>query len=140
RAREIGVRKVLGGSKPAITMQFFIETLLLTVAAVGLAVLMVKPVLSLCANLIPAGVHFRLDGATLLFLLLVTAVTTLLAGFYPAKVLANYQPTVVLKGAAAVPGGEKGTLRRALIVFQFTISLLFIIASIVIGSQLRYML
>lgn len=140
RAREIGVRKVLGGSRSGIAVQFFTETLLLTVAAVGLATLMVRPALSLFTDLIPGGVCFRLDGATLLFLLLVTAVTTLLAGFYPAKVLGNYQPTVTLKGITAVPGGGKGALRRGLIVFQFTISLLFIIASLVIGSQLRYAL
>lgn len=140
RAREIGVRKVLGSNRSGITVQFFTETLLLTLAAVGLAMLMVKPAFSLFADLIPAGVHFQADGATLLFLLLVTIATTLLAGFYPAKVLGNYQPTVILKGITAVPGGGKGMLRKGLIVFQFTISLLFIIASVVIGSQLRYAL
>jgi putative ABC transport system permease protein len=97
-------------------------------------------VFNLFADLIPGVVHFRLDGSALLFLMLVTAATTLLAGFYPARVLGNYQPTVTLMGINAVPGGGKGVLRKGLIVFQFTISLLFIIASIVIGSQLRYML
>ncbi|MFT3822903.1 MAG: ABC transporter permease [Chitinophagaceae bacterium] len=140
RAREIGVRKVLGGNRSGIAVQFFTETLLLTIAAVSVAVLMIRPVFSLFADLIPAGVHFQVDGATILFLLLVIAVTTLLAGFYPAKVLGNYEPTVTLKGITAVPGGGRGTLRKGLIVFQFTISLLFIIASVVIGSQLRYVL
>jgi putative ABC transport system permease protein len=140
RAREIGVRKVLGGSRFAIAVQFFTETLLLTVAAVILAALMVKPVLGLFADLVPGQVHFRIDSVTLLFMLLIIAVTTFLAGFYPARVLGNYQPTVTLKGITAVPGGAKGALRRGLIVFQFTISLLFIIASFVIGSQLRYVL
>jgi hypothetical protein len=140
RAREIGVRKVLGGSRSGIAVQFFTETGVLTLAAVALAALLVRPVFGLFADLIPAGVHFRVNGATLLFLFGVTAVTTLLAGVYPAKVLGNYEPTVTLKGITAVPGGGKGTLRRGLIVFQFTISLLFIIASLVIGSQLRYVL
>ena len=140
RAREIGVRKVLGGNRTNIAAQFFTETLLLTIAAVGLAVLMVRPAFNLFPDLIPAGVHFRVDGGTFLFLLLVTAATTFLAGFYPAKVLGNYQPTVTLKGIAAVPDGGKGELRRGLIVFQFTISLLFIIASFIMGSQLRYMM
>src|SRR5580692_5688453 len=140
RSREIGLRKVLGGSRSGIAVQFFTETLLLTIAAVGLAALMVRPVFSVFADLIPGGVRFGVDGATLLFLLLVIAVTTLLAGFYPAKVLGNYQPTVTLKGITAVPGGGKGALRKGLIVFQFAISLLFIIASFVIGSQLRYVL
>jgi len=140
RAREIGVRKVMGGSRAGIAVQFFTETLLVTVAAVALAALMVRPVFGLFADLIPSGVRFRLNGATLAFLFLVITATTLLAGFYPAKVLGSYQPTVTLKGITALPGGGKGTLRRGLIVFQFTISLLFIISSLVIGSQLRYAL
>ncbi|HXB05716.1 MAG TPA: ABC transporter permease [Puia sp.] len=141
RAREVGIRKVLGGGRRGIAVQFFTETLLLTVAAVILAVLLVGPVLSGFANFIPQGVHFRLmDAPTLFFLLSITAVTTLVAGFYPAKTLADYLPALTLKGTAAVEGGGKGTLRKSLIVFQFTISLLFIIASIVIGSQIRYML
>ena len=113
---------------------------MLTVGAVVVAALIVKPLMRVFADLIPAGAQFRLTVATLLFLLMVIVVTTLLAGFYPAKVLGNYQPTVTLKGITAVPGSAKGTLRRGLIVFQFTISLLFIIASVVIGAQLRYVL
>ncbi|CCH52421.1 protein of unknown function DUF214 [Fibrisoma limi BUZ 3] len=140
RAREIGVRKVLGGNQSGIAGQFFTESLVLTLAAVGLAVLMIRPVMNGFADLIPGGVHFRVDRATGLFLLLATAVTTLLAGFYPAKVLGSYQPILTLKGITAATGSGKGTLRRGLIIFQFTISLVFIIASLVIGSQLRYVL
>jgi putative ABC transport system permease protein len=140
RAREIGVRKVMGGSKSGIALQFFTETLVLTLAAVIIATAMVKPVLSLFADIIPVGVHFELNGAMFLFLLLVIVTTTVLAGFYPAKVLGNYQPTETLKGIISMPGSGKGALRRGLIVFQFTISLVFIIASVVIGSQLRYVL
>ncbi|HWB93712.1 MAG TPA: FtsX-like permease family protein, partial [Puia sp.] len=80
------------------------------------------------------------DGATLLFLLLIAVVTILATGFYPAKVRAGYLPALTLKGKTVAEGSGKGTLRKSLIVFQFTISLLFIIASIVIGSQLRYVL
>jgi putative ABC transport system permease protein len=141
RAREVGVRKVLGSGKRGIAVQFLVETLLLTLAAVVLAAMLVTPVLNMFGDFIPAGVHFRLtDGATLLFLFLVTVVTTLFAGFYPAKVLADYLPALTLKGTTAIQGGGKGILRKSLIVFQFIVSLLFIIASIVIGSQLRFVL
>ena len=141
RAREVGIRKVLGSDRRGIAVQFLTETLLLTAAAVVLAVLLIRPMLGLFTDFIPNGVHFRLtDGATLLFLFLVTAVTTVVAGFYPARVLANYLPALTLRGMTAVQGGGKGTLRKSLIVFQFTVSLLFIIGSIVIGSQLRYIL
>lgn len=140
RAREIGVRRVLGGNKSGIALQFFTETFLLTCAAVALAALLVSPAFRLFADMVPAGVHFRMDLSTCLFLLAVIMATTLLAGFYPARVLAHYEPASTLKGITAVPGGGKGMLRKGLIVFQFTISLLFIIASVVIGSQLRYAL
>ncbi|WP_276481678.1 ABC transporter permease [Paraflavitalea pollutisoli] len=140
RAREIGVRRVLGSNRSGIAWQFFTETFLLTIAAVLLAALLVTPAFRFFTDLIPAGVHFTMDIPTLLFLLAVTALTTLLAGFYPARVLAHYEPTATLKGITAVPGGGKGRLRKGLIVFQFTISLLFIIASVVVGAQLRYAL
>jgi len=141
RAKEVGIRKVLGGGRRSISVQFFMETSLLTAAAVALAVLMVRPVLGIFADYIPEGVHFELlDGATLLFLFLTAVVTTLATGFYPARVLAAYLPALTLKGKTVAEGSGKGTLRKSLIVFQFTISLLFIIASIVIGSQLRYAL
>jgi len=141
RAKEVGIRKVLGSGRRGITAQFFTETALLTVAAVVLAVLMVRPVLSIFADYIPEGVHFRLlDPATLIFLLLIAVVTILATGFYPARVLARYLPALTLKGKTTTEGSGKGSLRKSLIVFQFTISLLFIIASIVIGSQLRYAL
>jgi putative ABC transport system permease protein len=141
RAKEVGIRKVLGGGRRGITVQFFTETALLTVVAVVLAVQMVRPVLSIFANYIPEGVHFQLlDGSTLLFLFSITVVTTLATGFYPARVLAGYLPALTLKGKTVAEGSGKGMLRKSLIVFQFTISLLFIIASVVIGSQLRYAL
>jgi putative ABC transport system permease protein len=141
RAKEVGIRKVLGGGKRSISAQFFAETAMLTVAAVVLAVSMVRPVLSIFANYIPEGVHFQLlDGSTLLFLFSITVVTTLATGFYPARVLAGYLPALTLKGKTVAEGSGKGMLRKSLIVFQFTISLLFIIASVVIGSQLRYAL
>lgn len=141
RAKEVGIRKVLGSGRHGITAQFFTETTLLTGAAVVLAVLMVRPVLSIFADYIPEGVHFRLlDPATLIFLLLIAVVTILATGFYPARVLARYLPALTLKGKMTTEGSGKGGLRKSLIVFQFTISLLFIIASIVIGSQLRYAL
>jgi putative ABC transport system permease protein len=64
--------------------------------------------------------------------------TTLLAGLYPAKLLATYGPAASLKGVAERKGGEGWVVRKALIVFQFSISLIFIIGSIVIARQLRY--
>jgi putative ABC transport system permease protein len=139
RAKEVGVRKVLGGSHTSLILQFLTETLVLTFFAVMLAVLLVKPVLAAFRSFIPVGVKFQLfDLSTCIFLLLITVVTALLAGFYPAKVLSASLPALSLKGEGAQRGGEKWLLRKGLIVFQFTVSLVFIIGTIVISNQLKF--
>jgi putative ABC transport system permease protein len=141
RAKEIGVRKVLGSGRSSIVAQFLTETAIITVLAVAVAALLVRPVMAYFREYLPAGVHFRLrDPSNLLFLSGVTMITTLLAGFYPAKVLAGYLPVLSLKGGGAQGGKEKWLLRKSLIVFQFTISLVFIIVSLLMGNQIRYML
>ncbi len=140
RAREIGVRKVMGGSKKNIMIQFLTETFVLTSFAVILSVILVKPALYLFRDYIPAGINFQFfNSSTIIFLLIVTLLTSLLAGFYPAKVLASYLPVLSLKGAALQIGKEKLSLRKALIIFQFTISLIFIIGVIIIGKQISFM-
>ena len=140
RAKEIGVRKVLGSNKKNIMFQFLTETLVLTAFAVILSILLVNPALSLFSDYIPAGITFHLfNSSTLIFLFLVTLFTSLLAGFYPARVLSSYLPVLSLKGASLQKGTEKLGLRKALIIFQFTISLIFIIGAIVIGRQINFM-
>ena len=140
RAKEVGVRKVMGSRKGHIRLQFLVETLLVTLLAVMVAVMLVNPLLALFHEYVPADVHFEPGSVgTLMFLGAVVLLTTLLAGFYPAWVMARYAAVESLKGA--VSGGSQGSLnlRRALIVFQFTISLFFIIGAIVIGKQIAYM-
>ncbi len=140
RAKEIGVRKVMGSNKKNIMLQFLTETFGVTLFAVILSVLLVKPVLYSFSDYIPAGIAFHLfNVSTLIFLLIVTLLTSLLAGFYPARVLSSYLPVLSLKGAALQKGTQKLSLRKVLIVFQFTISLIFIIAAIVISRQINFM-
>ena len=101
--------------------------------------LLVKPVLGAFHSFIPNGVTFNfLQPGTILFLVFITLVTALLAGLYPAKILSSYTPVVTLKGAGEQRGGEKWLLRKGLIIFQFSVSLIFIIGSIVIANQLNY--
>lgn len=140
RMKEVGVRKVMGSSRGALVGQFLVETLLLTICAVALSMLMVWPALRLFGDSIPAGVRFRFwDGGNWLFLLGMTVFTTLIAGFYPARLMSSYLPVLSLKGSMDKSGTGGVGLRRALIIFQFSISLLFIIGSLVIGRQVRYM-
>jgi putative ABC transport system permease protein len=139
RAKETGIRKVLGSKRTGLVLQFLTETFVLTMVAVSISVLLVKPVLSLFSNYIPNGVTFTLNVGTIIFLISVLVITTLLAGFYPAIVLSAYLPVQSLKGVGEKANKEKWYLRKSLIVFQFSISLIFIIATLVIGRQIRFM-
>jgi putative ABC transport system permease protein len=141
RIREIGVRKVLGSSRVNLILHFLTETFIVSCFAVVMAVLMVRPVLSYFYDFIPTGVIFHLfSPGTLIFILIVTLVTSFLAGLYPAMVSSSHAPASSLKGDGGQRGGEKWLLRKGLIIFQFSISLIFIVGTFVIGRQVRNML
>ncbi|HLI92533.1 MAG TPA: FtsX-like permease family protein, partial [Puia sp.] len=140
RAKEVGVRKVMGSRVSHLRFQFLVETMLVVLLAVILAVSLVNPVLHLFQAYLPRGVRFELAySGTLAFLAGLILVTTLLAGAYPAWVMARYRPVESLKGEISGAGPGSLHLRRALIVFQFTVSLVFIIGAIVVGKQITYM-
>ncbi|HXD77476.1 MAG TPA: ABC transporter permease [Puia sp.] len=141
RAREIGVRKVLGGRRGALVIQFLSETLLLVIIAALLALAIANPILDVFGSLLPRGVHLTVfEWPAGLFLAVTVVVTSLLAGFIPARVLSSYRPVISLKGQGMQQLNGKSYLRKALIVFQFTISLVFIIGTLIIGRQIHYVL
>jgi putative ABC transport system permease protein len=141
RAKEIGVRKVLGSSKTNLILQFLTETSLLSFTAVLVGLLMTRPVLYWFGDYIPAGMPMQLFSFRVLgFSLLLAFITSLLAGFYPAVVLSSFLPVVNLKGTGTSRGGPGKTRRKVLIVFQFSIALLFIMTALLIGKQIRFML
>ncbi|TDX02347.1 ABC transporter permease [Dinghuibacter silviterrae] len=139
RAKEVSVRKVLGSSRTSLVVRYLIETGLMVGLALLLAVALVTPVLTVFRDFLPGGVRFHpSQPAVLAFLLCAGVGTTLLAGLYPARVISSYTPALHLRDAGVERGGEKWLLRKGLIVFQFTVSLVFIIGSIVIAHQLKY--
>ncbi|OJW77145.1 MULTISPECIES: permease prefix domain 2-containing transporter [unclassified Spirosoma] len=140
RAKETGIRKVMGSSRASLIAQFLSETTFLTLMAVLISLLLVHPILSAFQSLTPKGLTFTLFSAqTGFFLLAVIVVTSLLSGLYPSFVLSSYVPALTLKGQAGLSIGRKATLRKTLIVFQFTISLVFIIGTLIVERQLGYM-
>lgn len=140
RTKEIGIRKVLGSRRKDIAMQFLGETLLITLFAVVLSVVIVPAVISLLHEYLPPGLRFEVSWQTLTFLALITITTALLAGWYPARMISRLLPALSLKGQTSNALTPNRFLQRALIVFQFTISVGFILCTVIVARQLRYML
>ena len=139
RAKEIGIRKVLGSNRRSLVLQLLTETFVLTCLAVICSLLIVSPLLRIFRDFLPAGLEFKpLDPFVGIFLLSTIGATSLLAGLYPAMVLSSFNPirSLQTRGIAA----QKGTFRKGLIVFQFTTSVVFIIGTLVMGSQTHYLL
>jgi putative ABC transport system permease protein len=138
RALEVGVRKVLGAERQQLLRQFWGESLLLTAIAVitgiALALLLQKPFNQLANR----ELSLSFDGFTLLFLVLLLLLIGLLAGMYPAFVLARFKPIDVLKGKLKI-GSNIGLFRKALIVGQFVASIVMIIGTFSIGRQLNFL-
>jgi putative ABC transport system permease protein len=139
RAREVGVRKVLGSPRATLIAQFLSESLLVTLAATALALLLMSILLPWFNQL--ADKSLALDRHTLTWLLpsllLIIVIVGALAGAYPAFFLSSFRPIDVLKGK--LTSGFKGSaLRSTLVVFQFSISLFLIIGTLVIYRQLHY--
>jgi len=140
RTKEVGIRKVLGSRRKDLIFQFLGETFVLTILAVIGSLLITTPVINLLHDYMPPGFSFQPSLSFLLFLVGITIVTTLLAGWYPAKVISALLPVLSLKGQATRSLQPNRLLHRSLIVFQFTISLLFIIGTFIVARQLHYVL
>jgi len=139
RAREVGVRKVLGSSRPNLIMQFLAESVLVTLAASIISVLIAWALLPLFNQISGKGIMITVDTFVWLLpaMLIITIVVGGLAGSYPAFFLSAFQPVHVLKGKLVT--GLKGRgLRSLLVIFQFAISIFLIIGTLVIYNQLNY--
>lgn len=140
RAREVGVRKVLGSTRSLLFWQFMGETALIVLVATGLAIGLFQ-VGETLAHIHLHGVFqftFYFTPSTLGWLLLLILGVTVLSGLYPALVLAGFRPVVALAGRLTTRQAGGFTIRRALVVTQFTISQMLIIGLIVVASQLQY--
>jgi putative ABC transport system permease protein len=139
RAKEIGVRKVMGSSNHQLRLQFILETTGFILLAFVTAVLLLQ--LSLPAFNRLADTHLTLaplwNTKGLLYLLSGIAILSLLAGLYPAFVLAAFNPATVLKGTI-VPASGKSSLQRILVVLQFSVSMVMIAATLIVYRQLYF--
>ena len=140
RAKEVGVRKVLGSNKFRLQMQFIVETLLIVTSAVILAAGVTMFLLPYVNRLLELSLSFNIlkNPAIILFLVAVTIVVTALAGFYPSIVLSNFNPITALKSKLTVNTAKGLSLRRGLVVFQFIIAQALIIGTLIIVKQMDY--
>lgn len=140
RAKEIGVRKVLGSSKSQLRIQFLIETFLIVIISVILATIITILTLPYVNQLLELALSFNIlkNPRIILFLLTVTFVVTALAGFYPSIVLSRFNPVNALKSKLTVNTAKGISLRRGLVVFQFIIAQALIIGTLVIVKQMDY--
>lgn len=140
RAKEVGIRKVIGAAKSQLVRQFIGESILISLLAFSVSLLLCSLTLplfnQLAGKIISPGIFTAPLDIFCLFAL--SLGIGILAGFYPSLVLSSFKPVSVLKGSFS--SGTRGVLlRKGLVVFQFTISIILIVSTIVVYTQLSYM-
>jgi putative ABC transport system permease protein len=140
RAKEVAVRKTIGASFWQLFTQFLSESFLLVLPAIFISMAAVSILLPYLNNLLGKNIPFHLlDPSFLLGIIGGWILLSLLAGFYPAMVLSRFKPVETLKGTFEKTGKSGLSIRKSLVVFQFTISMILILATMIVGLQLKYM-
>jgi ABC-type antimicrobial peptide transport system permease subunit len=139
RANEVGLRKVVGAKKTDLITQFFGESIILSFIALIFSVIIIELLLPAFNNLTNKELSLNLGGNIIIILGLIGIVlfTGILSGSYPALFLSSFRPAYVLKGSQTL--GPRGSLfRKILVVFQFSLSILLIIGTLIVYKQLNY--
>ncbi|GGI23539.1 ABC transporter permease [Pedobacter mendelii] len=139
RAKEVGVKKVMGAYRFQLTSQFLVEIFMQCFSATILALILAELILPNFNNLFQLNLSiWHIDNPLFWQLPLVLLSITLIAGIYPAMVLSGFKPSLVLKGNFST-SKQSSWLRNGLLVFQFSVAVIFIIGLFIINSQLKYM-
>jgi putative ABC transport system permease protein len=139
RAREIGIKKVVGAMRKSLTRQFLWESMFVALAALGVAIGLAVLFFPAFNRAFTVGLNLKhlLEPGILIGLLSGACVIGLLSGLYPAFYLSAFQPVRVIRGE--MTQGQKGSLfRKALIVFQFAVSVILLVGTLTISSQIRF--
>ncbi len=142
RAKEIGIRKTMGSSKQQLILQFLSETFLLTFFATIVSLILTPFIIKLFRDFIPPKIDavMLMNVNVIVFMIALVFVITFLAGFYPAIILSKYNPVTVLKGNISSGSSRRVWIRKSLTITQFVFAQAFIIAAIIVGTQIRYTL
>lgn len=141
RAKEVGVRKVMGAMKKQLVVQFLTESFLITLISLALAIAAIEVAIPYLNNITQIALDIDYFGAwyilPALFLLIV--MVSFMAGSYPAFFLASFRPVAVLKGKLKL-GAKSGMLRSSLVIVQFVVSIFILLSTYTVSDQLNYML
>ncbi|MFT4152868.1 ABC transporter permease [Parafilimonas sp.] len=138
RAKEIGVRKVAGAIKPVLMRQFLSEALLITAISVVLSLILVVVLLPYFNQLTEKQIAFPYSNVYFwISVVLLTFITGLASGIYPAVFLSSFKPITVLKGTLKFSNGS-AFLRKGLVVFQFALSIILITGTIIVSQQIKF--
>ncbi|MGH2566544.1 MAG: FtsX-like permease family protein, partial [Ginsengibacter sp.] len=140
RAKEVGIRKVAGAARFQLAKQFIGESMVISFMAFIIAVLLCSLLLPMFNQLAGKEVSspFFYHPQYMVSLFFIAAAIGIIAGFYPALVLSSFKPVAVLKGRFTT--GTRGILlRKGLVIFQFSISIILIIGTVIVYTQLNYM-
>ena len=140
RSAEVGIRKVMGAEKSALIKQFLGESLLMSLLAFVFALILLYLLLPLFSQISGKTINISLlqNAGMLAGFFVLAIITGFIAGSYPAFYLSSFMPVKVLKGRIT-NSLAAASLRKGLVVFQFVISVILIIASIVIASQMKFL-
>ena len=140
RAKEVGLRKVIGSGRSNLVFQFLAESILISVIAFGIGLVMAELLMPLFNDMSGIALEMPWDQPLFIPILFLSALFVGgLAGSYPAIYLSGFSPIQVLKGRLRL-GSKSGGLQSSLVVFQFTVSIILIIGTLIINEQMSFIL
>ncbi|MCS4436652.1 ABC transporter permease [Aquiflexum gelatinilyticum] len=138
RAREVGIRKVMGSTRTNLALQFIGESTILCIFSFFLALLLTQLVLPYFNSMTGMNLQIPMQDYSLLIFVAISAlIVGIVSGIYPGIVLSSFQPVQVLKGK--VTGNKQSFTRSSLVIFQFAISIFLIITTVAVHQQVQYM-
>lgn len=137
RIKEVGVKKAIGVSRRSLVIQYLAESVLMAFISLALAVLVIFLFMPQFNEITGKDLAMHFDASLIISMVAITLFTGLVAGSYPAVYLSGFKPAIILKGKFKSSLGELWA-RKGLVVFQFTLSVIFIVSVVVIYDQMKF--
>jgi len=137
KMKEVGVKKTMGATRNALIVQFLSESILMAFLSLAVAIIFVVLLLPQFNGITNKQLYFAINSKMILSMVGIVLFTGIVAGCYPAFYLSRFDPTKSLKGKLAISLGERW-IRKGLVVIQFVISVVFIVAFLILNRQLQF--